>query len=144
MANCNNDCLNCTLEKCLLDIEDLKEIVADAVKRTDRERHKKYYLEHKEEIDRKQREVKREVRAERSRRFYKAHKGEINEKNHLRYLQNRDERKKQALEHYYANREEINKRRRERYRLKKGSETNDKHGESESFNRQHEELELGC
>ena len=109
---CNKDCLNCQLLRCVHDIEDRDEYVRDFQRKKDRERHAKYYLEHKAEIDAKQKEYdKKHRKAEQDHDYYMRHKLSINQKNRDRYKQNRVARLDQAKAYYWEHRDEINARR---------------------------------
>lgn len=117
---CDKNCLNCSLEKCVHDIEDRMAYIKDFERKKDRIRHKKYYLEHKEEIDAKQKEYDAKNRnTETQHRYWEKHKDELKAKHKLRYQQDRANRLKKAKEYYELNKDEINRRRREKRRKEK-------------------------
>ena len=118
---CDKNCLQCKMLRCIYDSEDREEYVSDVMRKKDRERHKRYYLENKEAIDAKQKEYDKQHNAERCHRYWEAHKEELKEKHHLRYLKDREKRLKYAKERYELNKEEINRKRREKRRLAKES-----------------------
>ena len=123
---CDKNCLECKLPKCIHDIED-ERIEIDLKfkakqKEIDKVRHAKYYLEHKDKIDAKQKERDKKNRtAEKTHEYYLRHKSEINQRNRERYASNREKRKAESLAYYNAHKEEISKRRKERRLAKKNA-----------------------
>lgn len=112
---CDKDCLNCKLSTCIHDLEDVEEYIRDRV----RKRKAQYYLDNKIERDAKQKEYDKKHRtAEKCHKYYMEHKEQINKKNQERYANNRQERLTKAKAHYWAHREEISARRKELRRQK--------------------------
>lgn len=113
---CDRNCLECKLPKCIHDIEDEHRIIdlkfKAKQKEMDKVRHAKYYLEHKAEIDAKQKEYDKKFRkAEKCHEYYVRHKAKINQRNKERYEKNRVARLNQAKAYYWEHRDEINARR---------------------------------
>ena len=84
----------------------------------ERERHKKYNEEHKEEIKERDRlyyENNKEEISERQKHYYDKNTDVISEKHKEYYDENKDEIKGQALEYYYENKEDILEKRKEFY-----------------------------
>lgn len=119
MEKCNDtDCLNCKLVRCKYDIEDRQEYVRDIMRRKDKVRHARYYLENKDSIDAKQKEYDKTFAKETWDRYYAKNKDRVQARNRAWYEAHKEEQQEKALERYYANRDAINERRRERYRLR--------------------------
>lgn len=112
---CDNNCLECSLIKCVLDIQDHNEYVRDFERKKERTRHAQYYQEHKAEIDAKQKEYDEKFRnAKKCHEYYVRHKAKINQRNKERYEKNRAARLDQAKAYYWAHRDEINARRKQK------------------------------
>lgn len=118
--NCNNDCLNCQFLVCKHDIADRKEFLQRFDKLKEKERHAKYYMEHRDAVLAKQK-VRDKDRTERSKRYYEKHKDEIKAKRLKRYEENREDYLKKQAEYYALHKDEINKRRREKRKREKSS-----------------------
>lgn len=114
---CSLNCLQCELPKCLLDIADQHKYVRENYEKL---RHAEYYKSHRDEEISKQKEYDKTHRnAEVNHIYYLAHKAEINKKNKERYANNRDARLQQSKDYYWQHREEISVRRKRRREEKK-------------------------
>ena len=109
MLQCDQNCLDCSLPKCILDIKDQHKYVRDNYERV---RHAEYYKNHRSERIEKQKEFnKHYYTAEYRHEYYLKHKEEINKKNRERYANNREDRLAQAKAYYWEHKEEISMRR---------------------------------
>lgn len=114
---CNSDnCLNCKKAVCVLDLQDAKKTLRKSIGDYEKNRHARYYQEHKVEIDAKQKERDKKYKtSEWNHAYYLKHKAEINQKNRERYQANKEERIAYAKQYYYEHRDEINAKARKKY-----------------------------
>ena len=140
-----HDCLNCPLKECVHDTNDRQEKVDGILKEKyaedkdkRRERHARYYEEHREEILARQK--KRDAERDRktySKNQYLARKSEFQMKRKQSYQKNKEKQLGASKRYYEVHREEILAKRKEK-RL------HDKNRENKGIDRQSEKLELGC
>lgn len=139
------DCFNCPLKECVHDTNDRREMFAELLERKGKEdkqklkeRHARYYREHREEILAKQNKRNKEIdRKSYTKSQYLARKSELNEKRRQSYQRNRKSQLEGSKRYYWQHREEIAKKRKEK-------RERDRNRENKSLNRKSEKLELGC
>lgn len=118
-TKCDKNCLNCELPKCIHDIEDERKMLKEKYKLSEKERHAKYYQEHKAEIIEKSKDRYQKTKSpEKLHEKYVLNKDKMKEKNRRFYLKNIEKRKAYANNYYKEHKAEISAKRKERRRLK--------------------------
>lgn len=102
------------------DIRDRQEELDDFIRKKDSIRHARYYKKNKKQIDKKQKKAdKKRDRKTYSHKYYLEHKQEINKACHDRYEADKEKRRAKAKAYYHEHKEEISKRRKELRNAKK-------------------------
>lgn len=106
--------------------------VDEIIRLREKERHARYYREHRKEIIRRQKKAN-EIRDRKSKEYYEKNKERILVANNQRYWNNVDERRRKAREYYQSHKEDILRRRKDVNQRRKNP----------SIDREYQELELG-